>query len=666
MDDISPATPSKQPLYFVKETPENLHFQRYEHPLVSIIIYVFNNWETTRCCLVSILENSGDIPYEVIVADDGSSDETRNLSSYASNIKIVVNTTNLGFLMNCNNAARHATGRYLMFLNNDTIVQPGWLKPLVDLMEHDGRVGLAGPKLLYPDGRLQEAGGIVWQDGSGHNYGRFDAPEKPEYNYLKETDYVSGAGILVRKSLWDEIGGFDEQFAPAYYEDTDLAFEIRKRGFKVIYQPLSSIVHLEGISHGTNIESGFKAFQATNKQKFTVKWQKVLKDDHARGPEKIFKARDRSMKKKTLLFIDCNVPFYDQDAGSKSTFQYLQLMAEMGYNIKFIGDDFIEHQPYTAVLQQMGIEVLYDPWYQSNWDKWITYNGSHFDYIYMSRPLVTRKYLQTVKRRTSAKLFYCGHDLYYIREARRSNVEGEKSSFLSSQWKKIEFNIIKSVDISYFFSSFEVIELQTHFPNCIARKIPIFLFDDADSGWEEESPNFDSRNGLLFVGGFKHLPNSDAIKWFVREIFPLIKAKLPSIELFVVGASPAPDIMQLSGNGVVITGRLSEDELMEQYRLRRLVIAPLRYGAGVKGKIVEAMRYGVPTVTTSIGAEGIDNGDQALFIADEAQSFTDQVINAYTNPMMWNIVSNEASRTFKKYFSKDTARKLLEQDMPLY
>ncbi len=663
LGDTDPAKSFKQSLYSVKKIPGNLNLQRHEKPLVSIIIPVLNHWETTRSCLLSIIENSGNIPYEVIVADDGSSDETRNLISHASNIKIIANKTNLGFLMNCNNAARHATGRYLMFLNNDTIVQPDWLKPLVDLMEHDGRVGLAGSKLLYPDGRLQEAGGIIWQDGSGCNYGRFDLPEHPDYNYLKETDYVSGASILVRKSLWDEIGGFDEYFAPAYYEDTDLAFEIRRRGFKVMYQPLSSVVHLEGISHGRDITSGTKACQLANKEKFIGKWQKVLKEEHAGGPEKIFNARDRSMRKKTLLFIDHHVPFYDQDAGSKSTFQYLQLMSDMGYNIKFLGDDFIEHQPYTATLQQMGIEVLYGHWYQSNWKKWISDYGSNFDYIYMSRPYETRKYLKTVKSRTSAKLFYCGHDLHYLREARRYKVEGAKSFLTAPQWKKIESDIIRSVDISYFFSTFEVQELQTNFPNCIIRKIPLFLFDDAGPE-QEKSSKFASRNGLLFVGGFTHPPNADAVRWFIREIFPLIKAKLPTIELIVAGSNPPADIIRLSGNGVVIAGRLSENELLEQYRLRRLVIAPLRYGAGVKGKIVEAMYYGVPTVTTSIGAEGIDNAAQALFIADEVQTLADQIIHAYTDSIAWNKVLDEATRTVKQYFSKDTARKLLERDMP--
>lgn len=659
-----PAYPLKLTLYSSIEYSGNLLFPRFERPLVSIIIPVFNQWEITRSCLTSILENSGNIPYEVIVADDASYDETRNILHYASNIKVIVNKTNLGFLMNCNNAARQATGNYLVFLNNDTIVQPGWLKPLFDLMERNDSIGMAGSKLLYPDGRLQEAGGIIWQDGTGCNYGRSDFPGLPEYNYLREVDYISGASIMVRKSLWCEIGGFDKRFTPAYYEDTDLAFEIRKRGYKVIYQPLSMVVHLEGRSHGREIQSGLKAYQVSNQVKFFDKWQKILEAEHFRRAGDIFKARARSSRKKTLLFIDHYVPFYDQDAGSKSTFQYLQLMVEMGYNIKFIGDNFADHQPYTSDLQQMGIEVLYGPWYQQYWKRWIASNTNNFDYIYLSRPHITRKYLNFIREHTSSKLIYCGHDLIYLREARRYMVEGKKSVLRASRkWKKVEIDIIRNVDVSYFFSTFELQELQKNLPDCTIRTIPLFLFDGTKPE-QTKPPDFESRRGLLFVGGFNHDPNVDAIQWFVREIFPLIKSKIPAIELSIVGPNPSPEIIRLSGKGIIVSGRLSDEELRQQYRLRRLVIAPLRYGAGVKGKIVEAMRYCVPIVTTTIGAEGIGDAEQTLFIADEAQTFADQVIRSYTDSDIWNKAAKQLPITLKRHFSKAAARNILALDMP--
>ena len=187
------------------------------------------------------------------------------------------NQTNQGFLRNCNQAAKAARGKYIMFLNNDTKVTEGWLSSLVKLIESDPSIGMVGSKLVYPDGRLQEAGGILWSDGSGWNYGRLDDPDKAEYNYVKDVDYISGAAILLSVQLWKQIGGFDERFAPAYCEDSDLAFEVRKAGYRVVYQPLSKVIHFEGVSNGTDVNgTGLKRYQVENSKKLREKWRMSL------------------------------------------------------------------------------------------------------------------------------------------------------------------------------------------------------------------------------------------------------------------------------------------------------------------------------------------------------------------------------------------------------
>ena len=161
-------------------------------------------------------------------------------------IRLIVNPSNLGYLRSCNTAARVAKGEFLLLLNNDTQVLPDWLDPLLLPFRSRSDVGAVGSKLLYPDGRLQEAGCIVWDDGSGWNFGRLDSPDRPAYNYLREVDYCSAASLLVPRALFNEMGGFDERYAPAYCEDSDLAFRLRERGYKVLYQPRSRIVHHEG------------------------------------------------------------------------------------------------------------------------------------------------------------------------------------------------------------------------------------------------------------------------------------------------------------------------------------------------------------------------------------------------------------------------------------
>ncbi len=233
-------------------------------PLVSIIIPAYNQFNYTYYCIRSIIKFSKGIDYEIILADDCSTDYTCRIKEKVKNIVVSRTDENMLFLRNCNHAAKEARGKYLLFLNNDTQVQPGWLKPLVDLMEADPSAGMTGSKLLFDDGALQEAGGIIWKDASGWNFGREDDPQKPDYNYVKEVDYISGAAIMVRRDLWEEIGGFDDYFAPAYYEDSDLAFTVREMGYKVLYQPLSVVVHFEGRSNGIDLTSGVKKNQVIN------------------------------------------------------------------------------------------------------------------------------------------------------------------------------------------------------------------------------------------------------------------------------------------------------------------------------------------------------------------------------------------------------------------
>ena len=246
-------------------------------PFVSIIIPVFNHSNYTFNCLNS-LQSIKSVKYEVIVVDDASTDDTQEILGKISGIRIVTNTNNLGFIRSCNRGASEARGELICFLNNDTKVLPNWLESLLTVINNDPHVGAVGSKLIYPDGRLQEAGGIMWKDASGCNFGRFNDPNKPEYNYLREVDYCSGASLLVQKELFKSIGGFSEEFLPAYYEDTDLCFTIRKLGYKVIYQPKSQVIHFEGISSGTDIESGVKKHQQTNSIKFEIKWRDTLKE----------------------------------------------------------------------------------------------------------------------------------------------------------------------------------------------------------------------------------------------------------------------------------------------------------------------------------------------------------------------------------------------------
>ncbi len=352
-----------------------------EVPLVSIIIPAFNQWDYTHACLDSIFKNSGDVKYEMILADDNSTDDTKFAEKLTKHIHIIRNENNLGFLFNCNNAAKYAKGEYILFLNNDTLVQLDWLKWLIKPIEENADVGMTGAKLVFSNGQLQEAGGIVFMDGSAMNYGREDNPDQSQYNYLKDVDYCSGACICIRKELWNKLGGFDIRYAPAYYEDTDLAMQIKSLGYRTVFQPKSIVIHFEGISNGTDLSQGIKKKQADNQIVFYSRWRAILSEDNYERNENLFRSRDRSKNKKIVLIFGHKVPDCTKKPDREKSLQVISKFIELKYSIKFLPADFIRDEPHVTQLEQKGVEVLYGQWYRENWLSWISGNALNIDLI---------------------------------------------------------------------------------------------------------------------------------------------------------------------------------------------------------------------------------------------------------------------------------------------
>lgn len=619
---------------------------------VSIIIPVYNQFEYTYRCVESILKNSGSISYEIIIADDCSTDLTTQIDDIIEGLHTVHNRENLRFLLNCNNAAKQARGEYILFLNNDTQVQANWLAPLVSLMEQDSSVGMTGSKLVYPDGCLQEAGGILWQDGSAWNYGNRSDPDAPEYNYVKEADYISGASICIRRALWEEIGGFDERFAPAYCEDSDLAFEVRKHGYKVMYQPLSVVVHFEGVSNGTDVSDGQKAYQVVNQKKFYEKWKDVLTREHFPNGENVFLARERGRTAKYLLMVDHYVPQYDKDAGSRTVFQYLQLFVKQGYHVKFIGDNFFPHQPYTQTLQQMGIEVLYGSWCANHWKAWLHENGRYIQYAFLNRPHISVKYIDAVRNDTNAFIAYYGHDLHFMREYREYELTGDRDCLRASEeWKQKELALMRKADIAYYPSPVEEQEIRRTAPEINVKAIPAYLFTDV----EDVAYDPESRRDIMFIGGFAHRPNVDAVKWLAQEIMPHLTKMMPDVVIHILGSNPPEELTALQTENLRMEGFVTDEQLADYYRNCRMTIVPLRYGAGIKGKVIEAMRYGMPVVTTGVGAEGIVGAENILSIEDNAEDFAARIATLYSDGVSLAAMSKKETAYIQNNYSPENA-----------
>lgn len=640
---------------------ERLTVPFFEKPRVSIVIPVYNQFVYTYNCIRSIVENSGDISYEILIADDCSTDQVARLEQFVEGAVILHNRQNLRFLRNCNHAAEQAKGEFILFLNNDTQVQNDWLAPLVSLMDRDESIGMVGSKLIYPDGYLQEAGGIVWNDASAWNYGHRKDPQDCEYNYVREVDYISGAAIMIRADLWREIGGFDERFAPAYYEDTDLAFAVRKHGKKVMYQPKSVVVHFEGVSNGTDLTSGQKAYQVANREKFYQKWQEVLSRENYPNGENVFCAKGRTRFCKHILVVDHYVPNYDKDAGGKCTYMYMKTFVKMGLEVTFIGDNFACPQPYTEELQQLGIHVIYGDSYALNRDFWLIENLPNFEYVYLQRPHIAIKYIDLVRQFGHGKVFYFAHDLAHIREMREYKITGDPAMLASAEkWKKIEYELFDKCDVGHVVGSYEQGVMQKAFPNKPVRNIPVYVYDALPTGINKD---FASRKDLMFVGGFGHRPNGDAVKWFAKEVFPTVLQKHPDIKWYIIGSRVPDDILQLQSEHIIVTGFMPDEDLERMYRTCRMAVVPLRYGAGVKGKVIESAYYQIPLVTTPIGAEGLvcDNG--VFAIEETADGMAERICALYEDFEALREMSDKGKQFIENGFTLAAAEALLRQDM---
>lgn len=646
-------------LFFYFYSNDILIVPLFDKPLVSIIIPVHNKFLYTYNCIHSILKINPIVPYEIIIVDDMSTDKTKTIEKFIKNIIVIHNDKINYFLINCNNASKYAKGKYMIFLNNDTRVHKEWLIYLIKLIESDNKIGIVGSKLIYPNGRLQEAGGIVWNDGDPGNFGNLDKADMPEYNYIKEVDYVSGASFIIRKSIWEKIGGFDERFIPSYFEDTDLAFHLRKEGYKVMYQPKSIVFHYEGISNGKNIKSGIKKFQVKNKEIFIDKWKNEFKYQEKKF--NFFNARDRGQNKSRILVFDGSVPNFDKGAGGRCSFLYLTLYNEIGLQVTFIPHDFKKLEPYTDILQQNGIEVLYGKKNKNNYKNWLTKNLKYFKYVYLQRPEISKLYIDIIKKNFTGKIIYFAHDLHFMRFYREYNITHDVQKLkLSKDFEKIEEDIFSKVDIIHVVGSFEQNYLKEKYQNKTIRNIPLFFYTNQLTNIEKD---FSKRKDIIFVGSSSHSPNKDAVLWFYEKVFPKIIKSFPDIIWNIIGFYEKDIKRKLESKNLKIHKYLSDEKLHDFYQKCRIAIAPLRFGAGIKGKVVEAAYNQIPMITTSIGAEGLDNTTNAFIIEDDPDKMSEVICCLYTNYTKLKIMSDSGKLFIENYFLKNKAKKIIMEDI---
>ena len=616
-------------------------------PEVSIIIPVYDRDRFTYNCLRSIA-NHLDVPAEIIVVDDGSSEDTVQFLRSIAGVRWIRNEHNIGYVASCNRGAAVARGSSLLFLNNDTLIQPGWLSTLLTRKKSDSTIGAVGSLLVYPNRVISEAGAIIWRDGSGWNFGRGFCEDDPASAYVRDVDYCSGASLLVDRAKFFEIGGFDERYAPAYYEDADLCFALRKEGLRTVFEPRSVVVHFEGATGGIDERIGVKQFQVRNRALFAEKWREELQAHYAPDSAMARVAARRLSGRPRLLVIDRFVPFGDRDAGSLRLFNILILLHDLGYDITFYPDEGIAHEPYAQQLRDCGVEVLTRTRSASAHGHLRARRGI-FDVAWLCRPEIMARYATSL-RQQGCRIWYDTVDLHFIRLQRQESVTGRATHW--RQMRRLELNLAMAADMTIVTSPVEGDVLS-------ARGIESIRVIPPVQAQVEHIAPLSERVGVLFLGNFVHEPNVDAACHLVAEIFPELARAIPELHLTVAGNDPPPLLLNMRSEAISVLGHIND--LSPTFQRARVFLAPIRFGSGIKGKLLQSMAHGLPVVTTSIGAEGIplEHGLNA-FITDSDSDFVRYAHALYADERLWQRMSQAALDVVAHYRPQAVRQRLRE------
>jgi O-antigen biosynthesis protein len=619
------------------DTGARLRWPACETPAVSVILVLYNRAELTLRCLRSLHEHAPE-PLEILVVDNASADDTSELLDRLDGVRIIRNYENRGFLLAVNQAARRARGAYLLFLNNDAEVLPGTLEAALAAARSAPDVGAVGGRILLLDGRLQEAGSVVWQDGSCLGYGRGDAPDAGPYMYTRDVDYCSGAFLLTPRALFLEDGGFDERFKPAYYEEVDYCFRLWGQGKRVVYEPRAVVVHYEFASSRSMDEA--VQMQLTRRAAFARKHEAALAAQPAPQVERVLFARQRPARGRRLLLLDDRVPHEHLGSGFPRARRLLETLVEQGHFVTFYPlshpsepwDEVYADIPRTVeVMNGLGPHAL---------PQFLRERRGYYDALIVSRP-----HNMSLLRRLAGRelegcpLVYDAEAVFVLRDIARQRVLGQPLS-------DGEVAALVREEAALAAGADAVLAVSESEREIFAGAGASAVFVLGHTVRVQPTPRtFAEREGLLLVGPVHRDvdPNADGLRWFAAEVLPRVRAALgEGLIVRWAGPNASEKLARLAADaGIEALGRV--DDLSALYGAARVFVAPTRYCAGVPLKIYHAAAHGLPCAGTSLVREQIGwQGGVEMLAADTAEDLARACVQLHTDASAWQGVREAA------------------------
>jgi GT2 family glycosyltransferase len=618
---------------------EQIILPAHDSPRVTVILVLWNQAALTLACLQSLAEEIL-VPINVIIVDNASTDHTTELLAQVQNARILRKHDNVGFLRGVNEALAEVRCGHVLLLNNDATLRRGTLDAAVQAMDSAANVGAVGGPIILPNGALQEAGSIIWRDGSCHGYGRDDAPQSGPYMFRRDVDYCSGAFLLIREGLFQQMGGFDEAYIPAYYEETDLCMRIRASGYRVIYEPRAIIDHFE-FGSSTKVSTALE-LQRVNRRAFCEKHAVALAEDHLPASQpNILNARMRDNRKR-ILYIDDRVPLSDLGAGMPRTNEILQLMVDAGYFVTFLpstspSEDWLD----TWATVPEGVEVAMDIGL-TGLEAFLAARTEYYGQIFISRPHnmaclveINRRRPELLKR---VKIIYDAEAIFASRDLCKAELLGDTA--LHKRALRDEHDELALASIAQHVTAVNAAEAE-RFRSINGAVVSVLGHSLPAS---PTPAKFDDRKHVLFLGNLAHddTPNADSYVWFVDKAMPHLNTVFEGSTRFLVGGrNDAASVQSRHSGRIDLLGPV--EDLAALFDQSRVFVAPTRYAAGIPHKVHQAASLGVPVVATSLLARQLGwENERHLLVADSPEDFAAAVSRLFQDATLWETIRASA------------------------